>query len=111
MFLTYLSRQMLLSEGANVTSKTSNVASKEVNVASKETNVASNKEANVASSNKLRMSKGDLEDLIMENCKNWISREELAVAVHRNETYLRNHILKDMIKEETRDAVSRNTYS
>ena len=87
------------SEGANVTSKTSNVASKEVNVASKETNVASNKEANVASSNKLRMSKGDLEDLIMENCKNWISREELAVAVHRNETYLRNHILKDMIKE------------
>ena len=71
----------------------SNVASSDANVVtSNDANVASS-DANVATYQKKRMSREELQELILKNCQEWISLEDLAKLIHRNPIYLRNHVM------------------
>ena len=54
-------------------------------------------DANVATSIKKKMSRKELQELIWNNCQEWISLEELAKIVHRTPKYLRNLIMPLMI--------------
>lgn len=47
----------------------------------------------VATSIKKKMSREELQELILENCKEWISLDDLATRVIRNPKYLRNQIM------------------
>ena len=71
----------------------SNVATSGPNVAtSKDANVATSA-PNVATSVKKKMSREELQELILQNCQEWISLEDLAKLIHRNPIYLRNHVM------------------
>lgn len=88
---------------ANVASSGANVAtSDDANVASSGANVATSDDANVATSYdannvvthpKKRMSREELQELILKNCQEWISLEDLAKSTHRKPRYLRNHVM------------------
>ena len=54
-------------------------------------------ELNVATSIKKRMSREELQSLIMIICKEWISLEDLSVRIERDSTYLRNHVIPLLI--------------
>ena len=71
----------------------SNVASSSANVASSGANVVTSDDANVATCLKKRMSHEELHELILKNCQEWISLEDLAKLVHRKPIYLRNHVM------------------
>ena len=49
--------------------------------------------SNVATSVKKKMSREELQELILQNCQEWISLEDLAKLIHRNPIYLRNHVM------------------
>ena len=71
----------------------SNVATSALNVAtSKDANVATSA-LNVATSIKKKMSREELQELILQNCQEWVSLEDLAKLIHRNPIYLRNHVM------------------
>ncbi len=70
-----------------------NVATLEdVNVATSETNVATS-ETKVVTSIKKRLSREELQNLIMSNCCEWISLEDLSTRINRDSNYLRNHVV------------------
>lgn len=78
----------------------SNVESSNPNVESSDTNVESSKDANVATSDanmalsvKKKMSREELHELILQNCQEWISLEDLAKLINRKPMYLRNHVM------------------
>lgn len=74
-----------------------NVATSEPNVATfEEANVATS-ETNVATSIKKRMSREELQSLILTICNEWISLEDLSVKIERDSTYLRNHVIPLML--------------
>ena len=89
------------SKDANVSTSALNVAtSKDANVATSALNVATSKDANVATSAlnvatsiKKKMSREELQELILQNCQEWISLDDLAKLIHRNPIYLRNHVM------------------
>ena len=82
------------SSGANVASSGANVAtSDDANVASSGANVATSDDANVVTHPKKRMSREELQELILKNCQEWISLEDLAKSIHRKPLYLRNHVM------------------
>ena len=68
-----------------------------LNVATSEANVATSEEANVATSIKKRMSREELQSLIMNICNEWISLEDLSARIKRDSTYLRNHVIPLML--------------
>ena len=70
-----------------------NVASSGANVASSGANVATSDDANVVTHPKKRMSREELQELILKNCQEWISLEDLAKSIHRKPLYLRNHVM------------------
>ena len=79
---------------ANVASSGANVAtSDDANVASSDANVATSDDANVVTHPKKRMSREELQELILKNCQEWISLEDLAKSIHRKPLYLRNHVM------------------
>ena len=88
-------------DDANVASSDANVASSDVNVAtsddanvaSSDVNVATSDDANVVTYPKKRMSREELQELILKNCQEWISLEDLAKSIHRKPLYLRNHVM------------------
>ena len=49
--------------------------------------------SNVATSVKKKMSREELQELILQNCQEWVSLEDLAKLIHRNPIYLRNHVM------------------
>ena len=59
-------------------------------------NVATS-DPNVATSIKKRMSRDELQSLILTICNEWISLEDLSVRIERNSTYLRNHVIPLML--------------
>ena len=70
-----------------------NVAtSEDVNVATLESNVAT-LESNVVTLIKKRLSREELQNLIMSNCCEWISLEDLSARINRDSKYLRNHVI------------------
>jgi ATP-dependent DNA helicase RecG len=84
----------------NVATSETNVATSETNVATSETNVATSEDVNVATleSNvvtliKKRLSREELQNLIMSNCCEWISLEDLSARINRDSKYLRNHVI------------------
>ena len=82
------------SDDANVASSGANVAtSDDANVASSGANVAPSDDANVVTHPKKRMSREELQELILKNCQEWISLEDLAKSIHRKPLYLRNHVM------------------
>lgn len=52
---------------------------------------------NMATSTKRKMSRDELQNLILENCQEWMSLDELADAIGRNAKYLRNQIMPIMV--------------
>jgi predicted HTH transcriptional regulator len=72
-----------------------NLASSEDNLANSEDNLASS-EDNLARSK--RLSRDKLEELIINECKDYLSLDELAKRINKNNTYLKDSILPDMIK-------------
>ena len=73
-----------------------NVATSEANVATSEANVATS-EAKVATSIKKKMSREELQSLIMSVCNEWISLEDLSARIERDSKYLRNHVIPLML--------------
>ena len=92
---------ILREEPSNVATSALNVAtSKDANVSTSALNVATSKDANVATSAlnvatsiKKKMSREELQELILQNCQEWISLDDLAKLIHRNPIYLRNHVM------------------
>ena len=85
--------------GTNVATSGTNVATSGTNVATSGTNVATSG-ANVATSEttakaqiKKRLSREELQNLILSNCCEWISLEELSARINRDSKYLRNHVI------------------
>ena len=71
----------------------SNVESSDPNIeSSKDANVETS-DANMASPVKKKMSWEELQELILKNCQEWISLEDLAKSIHRKPLYLRNHVM------------------
>ena len=85
---------VLREDDANVASSGANVAtSDDTNVASSGANVATSDDTNVVTHPKKRMSREELQELILKNCQEWISLEDLAKSIHRKPLYLRNHVM------------------
>lgn len=85
---------------ANVaTSNTNKVATSDTKVATSGANVATS-ENNQQKSIKKRMKPTELDRLISEKCEDWISLDELAVAINRSYTYLRNKVIPRLIEEK-----------
>ena len=91
---------VLREEPSNVESSDPNVESSDPNVESSNPNVESSKDANVAISDanmapsvKKKMSREELHELILQNCQEWISLEDLAKLINRKPMYLRNHVM------------------
>ena len=74
-----------------------NVATSDPNVATFEEATVATSEPNVATSIKKRMSRDELQSLILTICDEWISLEDLSVKIERNSTYLRNHVIPLML--------------
>ena len=71
----------------------SNVESSDPNIENwKDANVETS-DANMASPVKKKMSWEELQELILKNCQEWISLEDLAKSIHRKPLYLRNHVM------------------
>ena len=95
---------MATSKGANMATSKANVAtskgasmatSKDANMAtSKGTNMATSKGASMATS---RLSREKLQVLIISNCKEWISLDDLSIRIKRTPKYLRNDIIPQML--------------
>ncbi len=86
-------RYLLPRENQNVFQ---NVATSNVNVATSDAKVATS-DAKVATSIKKKMSREELQDLILKHCANWISLEDISLLVDRKAKYLRNQIIPIML--------------
>lgn len=84
------------SDGSNVATSEAKVATSEAKVATSEVKVATS-EAKVATSIKKKMSREELQALILSVCTEWISLEELSVRIDRDSKYLRNQIIPLML--------------
>lgn len=86
---------VLRENSSNVATSSDNVASSSDNVASSDNaNVATSDDANVATyPSPKRMPHEELQKLILKNCQEWISLEELARLIDRKPSYLRNHVM------------------
>ena len=86
---------VLRENSSNVATSSDNVASSSDNVASSDdANVATSYDANVATyPSPKRMPHEELQKLILKNCQEWISLEELARLIDRKPSYLRNHVM------------------
>ena len=82
---------------AKVATSEAKVATSEAKVATSEAKVASSESTNVATSIKKRMSREELQSLIMSVCNEWISLEDLSARIERDSTYLRNHVIPLML--------------
>ena len=88
------------SSSVNVaTSNANKVATSDTKVATSGANVATS-ENNQQKSIKKRMTPTELDRLISEKCEDWISLDELAVAINRSYTYLRNKVIPRLIEEK-----------
>ena len=91
------------SDGSNVATSEAKVATSEAKVATSEVKVATSEakvatsEAKVATSIKKKMSREELQALILSVCTEWISLEELSVRIDRDSKYLRNQIIPLML--------------
>ena len=74
----------------------SNVATSDPNVATSASNVATSA-SNVATSIKKKMSREDLQVLILSHCKDWVSLDLLSSRIKRNPKYLRNVVIPVLI--------------
>ena len=83
---------MATSEANMATSETNVATSEDVNVATLESNVAT-LDSNVVTLIKKRLSREELQNLIMSNCCEWISLEDLSTRINRDSKYLRNHVI------------------
>ena len=107
-FLPPNSLDVFKADTQNMASSEGNVATSEANIATLEeksgnledSNVATSdaksgnlNEEKVATSIKKKMSHEELQGFILENCKEWISLDELATRVNRKAKYLRNQIM------------------
>ena len=63
-----------------------------LNMATSDANVATS-EAKVATSIKTRLSREELQILILSNSCEWISLEDLLARINRDSKYLRNHVI------------------
>ena len=54
-------------------------------------------ESNMASSVKHRISRKEMQTIILQNSKEWITIDELAALIGRNPKYLRNFIIPAML--------------
>ena len=94
---------MATSESANVATSEAKVATSEAKVATSEAKVATSEvkvatsEAKVATSIKKKMSREELQALILSVCTEWISLEDLSVKIERDTSYLRNHVIPLML--------------
>ena len=84
------------SDGSNVATSEAKVATSEAKVATSEVKVATS-EAKVATSIKKKMSREELQALILSVCTEWISLEDLSVKIERDSSYLRNHVIPLML--------------
>lgn len=80
-------------DSRNVASATENVATLDSNMATSGPKDGNLNGAKVATSIKKKMSREELQELILENCKEWTSLDGLATRVLRNPKYLRNQIM------------------
>lgn len=80
----------------NVESSGGNVATSNGNVVTSNGNVESS-DKNIATSIKKKMSREEMQQLILSNCLEWISLEMLSEKVKRKPTYLRNYIIPVLI--------------
>ena len=85
------------SEANVATSKGANVATSESNMATSDDKKVATSKSNVATSIKKRMSREELQTLIMTICNEWISLEDLSIKIERDSTYLRNHVIPLML--------------
>ncbi|MDE5881127.1 MAG: putative DNA binding domain-containing protein [Muribaculaceae bacterium] len=81
---------------SNVVSDGNSKGDENSNVAS---NVASNIASNVASKQHKRKSYEELSILVMNFCKTWKTRQEIAMALGYKQDYLRNNVLPRMIAD------------
>ena len=68
----------------------------EANMATSEANMATS-EANMATSIKKKMSREELQVLILSHCEDWISLDLLSSRIKRNPKYLRNVVIPVLI--------------
>ncbi len=80
-------------EPLNVATSDSNMATSDSNMATSDTKYGNLNDAKVATSIKKKMSREELQELILENSTVWVSLEELANKVNRTTKYLRNQIM------------------
>ena len=88
-------RYMLPQKGPdflNVATSGANVATSGANVATSGANVATS-ETTAKAQIKKRLSREELQNLILSNCCEWISLEELSARINRDSKYLRNHVI------------------
>ena len=85
------------SEANVATSKGANVVTSESNMATSDDKKVATSKSNVATSIKKRMSREELQTLIITICNEWISLEDLSVKIERDSTYLRNHVIPLML--------------
>ena len=74
----------------------SNMATSDSNVATSEANMATS-EANMATSIKKKMSREELQVLILSHCMDWVSLDLLSSRIKRNPKYLRNVVIPVLI--------------
>lgn len=67
------------------------------NMATSDSKYGNLKDTNVATSIKKKMSRDELQELIRQNCQEWISLDELATVIGRKAKYLRNQIMPIMV--------------
>ena len=81
---------------ANMATSEANMATSEANMATSEANMATS-EANMATSIKKKMSREELQVLILSHCKDWVSLDSLSSRIKRNPKYLRNVVIPVLI--------------
>ena len=86
-------QNMATSESDVVTSDTKYGNLNEVNMATSDVKYGNLGDMNMVTPTKKKMSRDELQQTILAHCNQWISLEELAIAVYRAPKYLRNFIL------------------
>ena len=69
-----------------------NVATSGANVATSDANVATSEPTTITPIKK-RLSRNELQNLILSICHEWISLEDLSARINRDSKYLRNHVI------------------
>ena len=69
---------------------------KDTNLTSRDRETLQAQSVNLTSSTPSRMSRAQLQKMILEFCTEWRSAEEIAEYVHRNKQYIRGEVLPKM---------------